>query len=141
MVNLDFSALFVVFILSILLLILQRLYFKPINDILHKREQVIRENNESFARFLNEYNEKERVLNEILKSTFARVEEHKERVRKEALAEKENILENARLKAEELKNESLKKLEEEIEEGKKIIERDVDFLAEKLIKNLLNQRN
>lgn len=141
MVNLDISALLVTLTLSILLLMLQKLYFKPINNILQKREKVLRENKESFALFLNEYNEKARILNEILKNASIEVEKHKEKVRKEAIAEKEAIIEKAKKKAEELKENAFKKFEEEVKSGKLIIEREIDSLSEKLIKNILNQRN
>lgn len=141
MVNLDISALLVTLTLSILLLILQKLYFKPINNILQKRERILRENKENFTHFLNEYNEKEIILNEILKKASVEVEMHKEKVRKEAIAEKEAIIEKAKGKAEELKENAFKKLEEEVKAGKIIIERELDSLSEKLIKNILNQRN
>ncbi len=141
MVNLDISAFLVTLTLSILLLILQKLYFKPINNILQKRERILRENNETFTRFLNEYNEKEKILNETLKKASIEVEKHKEKVRKEAIAEKEAVIEKAKSKAEELKRSAFKKLEEEIQEGKRTIEIDMDSLSEKLIINILNQRN
>lgn len=141
MVNLDFSALLVVIILSILLFLLQKLYFNRINKIIHERENVIRENNENFTKFLIEYNEKEKIINEMIKNAMLKVEEHKEKIRKEAFLEKEKIIETAKNKAEELKKEALKKLEEELKESKKIIEKEIDSLSEKLISNILNQKN
>lgn len=141
MVNLDFSVLLVVLILSLLLFLLQKLYFKPINTIFQKREEILRENKEYFFRFLNEYNEKEKILNEVMRDASFRVGEHKEKVRKEALSEKEAILEKAEMEAEKRKREGFKKLEEEIKEGKRTVERELDFLAEELIKNILRARN
>lgn len=141
MVNLDLSVLLVVLILSSLLFLLQKFYFKPINTIFKKREEILRENKEYFSHFLNEYNEKEKILNEVMRNASLRVEEHKEKVRKEALSEREAILEKAKIEAEEQKTKAFKKLEEEIKDGKRAIKEDVDSLSGELIKNILRSRN
>jgi vacuolar-type H+-ATPase subunit E/Vma4 len=99
------------------------------------------ENKENFSRFLNDYNEKEKIINEIIRNATIRAGEYKEKVRKEALSEKEAIVEKAKMEAEEKKREGLKKLEEEIKEGRRTIESELESLSEELIKNILITRN
>ncbi len=140
MVNLDVSSLLVPVILFVLLFVLQRLYFKPLSGIFQKRSQILEENKNAFNIFLIKYNEIESILNERIREAMNKVEEHKEKMRKEAQAEGNSIVEDAKLRAEELKRETINIMEKEFEGSKRIIEKELENLADRLMERILEEK-
>ena len=115
-------ALVIVFLLVwILVLILTKIFFKPVGGIMKKRDALIREDKEAAGKALETYDRNLRRIEDNLKEAKAGSEKIRENLEAEALKEKARILS-------EIHSESRK----QVDKAKEEINRQIAGLKEEL---------
>lgn len=137
MLNVDGSFIVVFFIVWILVLVLNKVFFSPLKRIRDKRQALLRENRESARRALETYDQTVLQIDQSLKTARARAEQVRESLSAEAVKEKARLLEelNAeyRRNVEQAKND----LNQEVQNLKKEMDSRVETISEKIEERLL----
>jgi F0F1-type ATP synthase membrane subunit b/b' len=138
MLDLDIS-LFVIFaIVWILLFVLKKIYFNPLQKVRAEREGLINQDKKTAAKFQEDY-----------ESTLAEIEEKMKKARLDALASRSSFEKDAQIKREELLADVSKESKKMVEKGKADLEEQMkalfkemetksEILAENIEKRLLH---
>ena len=123
-------------IILLMIYILNRTFFRPINRIIESREQNKLGGSES-ENLLREVSEKETQYSEAMREARSKGYELIEGERSEALAKKQETLSTAREEAQQTLNSELSELEKQTTEARAAIASEAETMAEKISSNIL----
>ncbi len=137
MLNVDGSFIVVFFIVWVLVLVLNKVFFSPIKRVRDKRQALLRENRESARQSLDAYDRTVLQIDQSLKAAKARAEQIRESLSVEALKEKARLLEE--LNAEYRRNVEQAKtdLSQEVQNLKKEMDSRVGPISDRIEERLL----
>ena len=137
---LDFDiTIFVVFVIVwILVILLSRVFFRPLTRIIDKRRAQIEGDNSAAREALERYEQDVRRIEESLKEAKAASQNIREKAEIEALREKSRLVQAVQAEGRNQVERAKKELEEKIEELKKELEAKTGDLAEEIEKRLMN---
>lgn len=137
MLSLDISFLFIVLLIWILMIVLDKIYYKPIGKIVGQRENKIEKDSASIEHMIADVENKTKNIEDVLK-----------KARTDSMKLKENLIKKneekiERLISEENENlkrrfeESMKKLDEEIASAEKKLEMEIDNFSNEIKEKFL----
>ncbi|MEN8154875.1 MAG: ATP synthase F0 subunit B [Acidobacteriota bacterium] len=132
MLDLDISVLFVIAILWITLLILNKIYYKPVGKIMDERESKIERDSKEIEDLALEIDEKSGEIETILKNAKKESMKIKEELIKKGDEVRENILSDSRDGAKKLFSEKMSELERELKRAEEQLKEQVDIFSSKI---------
>jgi len=138
MLSLDYSVIVIFIFLWVLVYVLNRVFFKRVRKVITERETKIQNNQESQQKAIDAY---ERSINEIeenLKAARAISDKTREELEKEALKEKNRLLEEINAECRSQVEKASQRLKEQMKRLKKRLETESEDLAETIEKRLLH---
>jgi F-type H+-transporting ATPase subunit b len=138
MLSIDFGLIVIFAIVWILVLVLNKVYFRPVLRIMGKRDRVIGRDRTAAREAMEKYEEGVARIEGALKSARLSARETRERFEREAQKEKEAILAEVSHECRTQVEQAKKELGEKVEQLKKELEPQGQELAEKIEKRLLH---
>jgi F-type H+-transporting ATPase subunit b len=135
MLDLNISLFAVSALIGVLMVILNRIYFKPVGQVLEERERKKEKESALIEANTIKINEKKEHLESILKQAELDVLDIKEDAIKKGEADREQTISAARLKAREMVDERMKQLDREIEDAEEKLKQEVGIFSD-MIKEL-----
>jgi F0F1-type ATP synthase membrane subunit b/b' len=123
-------------LILLMIFVLQRTFFKPINRIIESREKHKAGGSESES-LLREVAEKETKYNEALREARSKGYELIEQERAEALTQKQERLGAAKEEVQQTFNQEMSELEKQTVEARQSIATEAEKMAEKISSNIL----
>ena len=138
MLSIDASVIVIFVIVWILVLVLSRVYFKPLRRVMRQRDGQIRQDREAAQEAMDKHAKTfERIEGDIDAAKISARETREEWAR-EAQREKESMIEEVSQECRKQVQKAHRELEEKVEHLKKELEPRSQDLAEKIAKKLLN---
>lgn len=138
MLQVDLSAIVVFAIVWILVLVLTKVFFKPIQGVVRKREEGLRQDREAGERAQTEYEASLQKIEDDIKKARSAAYNVRDKFEKEALKEKERLLTEVSKECRSQVEDARKELTMQIDELKADLEGQSEQLAEKIEKRLLH---
>jgi F-type H+-transporting ATPase subunit b len=138
MLQVDLSAIVVFAIVWILVLVLTKVFFKPIQGVVRKREEGLRQDREAGERAQTEYETSLQKIEDDLKKARSSAYNVRDRFEKEAFKEKERMLAEVSKECRSQVEDARKELTKQIDELKTDLKDQSEQLAEKIEKRLLH---
>jgi len=132
MLDLDISILIVFVLVGILLVVLNRLYYKPIGEVMAERESKIKKENTQIETNLNEIDDKTLHIEEVLKETQKESRNIREDLIKKGEEVRDQMLQDAREKSRHLFESKMKQLDDQILIAEKKLEQEIDVFSNKI---------
>ncbi len=134
----DISALIVFIIVWVLVLVLSRLFFKPLGRILEERRNRLDTDRKAAEDALTKTEMDIRRIEEGLKEARAAAESLREKEETEALREKSRIIQEVQAEGRARVEEAKRELEEKVEQLKKELDKKTEELASEIEKKLMS---
>jgi len=132
MLNLDASVLVVIILISLLVKILNKIYFKPVGKIIDERENKISQDSRKLESMTVEIEEKtqdiEKVLNESRKESMRLQEE----LIQKGEAVRDQVVIETRKKSKSMFGEKMKQLDAEISRAEKYLSNEIELFSKKV---------
>ncbi len=132
MLNLDASILVVIILISLLVKILNKIYFKPVGKIIDERENKISQDSRKLESMTAEIEEKtqdiEKILNESRKESMRLQEE----LIQKGEAVRDQVVIETRKKSKSLFGEKMKQLDVEISRAEKYLSNEIELFSKKV---------
>ncbi len=138
MLQVDLSAIAVFAIVWILVLVLTKVFFKPIQGVVQKREAGLRQDREAGEKAQTEYQASLQKIEDDIKKARSSAYNVRDKFEKEALKEKERMLAEVSKECRSQVEDARKELAKQIEELKTDLKGQSEHLAEKIEKRLLH---
>ena len=138
MLQVDLSAIVVFAIVWILVLVLTKVFFKPIQGVVRKREEGLRQDREAGEKAQSEYENSLQKIEDDLKKARSSAYKVRDKFEKEALKEKERMLAEVSKECRSQVEDARKELTKQIDELKTDLKDQSEQLAEKIEKRLLH---
>jgi F0F1-type ATP synthase membrane subunit b/b' len=139
MLTVDATLLIVFFIVWILLLALKKVFFKPLREIIARREETIARNLKAGEEAKTQFEANIVKIEESLKAARLSAKETQERFTADALRDKERMLSQVGQECRTKVNEAKEQLEQKVEELKADLADESKLLSEKIEKRLLDR--
>lgn len=139
MLQVDLSALLVFAIVWILVVVLTRVFFKPIQGIVRKREEGLREDREAGEKARTEVEASLRKIEDDIKQARSSNYRIRDTFEKEALKEKEQMLSEVSRECRSQVEEARKELTQQVDALKVDLKGQSEQLAEMIEKRLLDK--
>ncbi len=138
MIEID-ASLFVVFaIVWILVFVLSKIFFKPLQRVMNERKFRIQRDRETFEKSMEAYEQKVGEIEADLKEAKNQAQRIKEKFEREALKEREQMLTEIGAETRNQIEEAKKHLEKQVKSLKEELESETRRLAESIEQRLLN---
>ncbi len=138
MIEID-ASLFIVFaIVWILVFVLSKIFFKPLQRVMNERKSRIKGDRETFEKSMAAYEQKVNEIEEKLKEAKNQALRLKEKYEREALKKREQILTEISTETRNQIEEAKKQLEKQVKSLKEELESETKRLAESIEQRLLN---
>lgn len=138
MLSIDSSVIAIFIIIWILVLVLSKKFFKPVQRIMAEREAKIQKNRESSEKSLADYEKSMSEIEKKLREAKAISDAKKEELEKEALREKKRFLEEINAECRTQIEKARTRLIQQTNELKKELESEVEVLSERIEKKLVH---
>jgi F-type H+-transporting ATPase subunit b len=138
MLNLDSSIFIIVVLVWLLLMVLDKLYFKPVGTVIDERDAKIKRESDLIDSMTVEIEEKTLHIETTLKDTRKEAARIKEELIKKGESVREKIVTDAREKSKELFNSKMIELEGEIAAAEKQLVEQVALFSAKLKEIFIN---
>ncbi len=132
MLNLDSSLIVVVVLVWLLLMVLDKLYFKPVGKIIGERDTKIKRESAQIDAMTTEIQEKTQHIETVLKDAKRESGKIKEELIKKGEEVREKILADARKRSKELFDSKMKELDGELSEAEKTLEKEIGLFSDKM---------
>lgn len=132
MLNLDSSLFIIVVLVWLLLMVLDKLYFKPVGAVIDKRETKIESETAQIESMSNEIEEKTRNIETVLKDAKKESAKIKEELIKKGEEVREKIAADARKRSKEHFLSKMKDLDIEIAEAEKKLVQEIGIFSDKM---------
>jgi F-type H+-transporting ATPase subunit b len=138
MLAVDATLLIVFFVVWILLFVLKKVFFNPLQNIMSKREETIESNLKAIEEAKTQYEANIQKIEENLKAARLAAKETQEKFAVEAQSEKEQMLSEIGQECRAKVNEAKGQLEKKVDELKRDLASESKILSEKIEKRLLH---
>jgi F-type H+-transporting ATPase subunit b len=138
MLDLDASLLIIFAIVWILLLVLKKVFFKPMQEVREERSTQINRNKKKSAGAQEEYEKTLAEIEEKIKAARIEAGLARDNLESEARQEKEQLLEEVSRASKDQVSKAKAELEEQMKGLLKEMEKQSELLAEKIEKRLLH---
>lgn len=138
MLNLDSSVFIVVVLVWLLLMVLDKLYFKPVGTVIDQREAKIKRESAQIESMTAEIEEKTRHIETTLKDAKKDASRIKEELIKKGETVREKIVTDAREKSKELFNSKMIELEREIAAAEEQLVKQIALFSDKMKEIFIN---
>jgi F0F1-type ATP synthase membrane subunit b/b' len=138
MLSLDYSVIVIFIFLWVLVYALNRVFFKRVRKVITERETKIQKNQESQQKAIDAYERSISEIEENLKAARAISDKTREELEKEALKEKNRLLEEINAECRSQVEKASQRLKEQMKRLKKRLETETEDLAERIEKRLLH---
>ncbi len=132
MLELDISLFGVFALVAILLVVLNRFYFKPVGQVMEERENKIETENAAIDTNMREIEEKTRHIETVLKDAQTDSRKIKEELIKKGEEVREQVIIDARENSREMLAARMKQLDEEIKTAEKTLEQEISVFSSKI---------
>lgn len=132
MLDLDITLIVVSALVGLLLVVLNKLYFKPVGQVIEERETKIESETRHLEAITLDVEEKTQHIETILKDTQKESRKIKEELIKKGEAVREQIVAEAREESKTLFDQRMKQLDDEIETAEKSLEQEIGVFSEKI---------
>ena len=132
MLSLDISVVFIIFIVWFLMLILNKVYYKPIGNIITQRETKIDSDTRQIESLTTEIENKTNRIESILKETEKESRKIRESLIEKGEKAKEMIILNARESSKDLFEKKMEELGREINEAEQKLESEIEVYSKKI---------
>ena len=138
MLSLDYSVIVIFIFVWLLVYALNRVFFKPVRRVMAEREDKIQKNQKSRDKSTNAYEKSVREIEENLKAAQAIADKTREELEREALLEKNRLLEEINAECRSQADKARKQLKEQMKSLKKELKSETEVLAERIEKRILH---
>jgi F-type H+-transporting ATPase subunit b len=138
MLNLDSSVFIVVVLVWLLLMVLDKVYFKPVGTVIDEREAKIKRESDLIDAMTADIEEKTLHIETTLKDTRKEAARIKEELIKKGESVREKIVTDAREKSKELFKSKMIELDREIADAEKQLVDQVALFSDKLKEIFIN---
>lgn len=138
MLSIDLSILVISAIVWILVLVLKKVYFKPVRRVMRERDDKIQQDLDTTQKALEKYERTIERIEEDMRAAKIAARETRERFEREAQKEKEGMIVEVSQECREQVAEARRELDEKVERLKKELEPRSQDLAKRIEKRLLN---
>lgn len=132
MLNLDITLIVVSALVGVLLVVLNKLYFKPVGQIIEERETKIKNETRQLESMTLDVEEKTQHIETILKDTQKESRKIKEELIKKGESVREQIVAEAREDSRTLFDRRMKQLDQEISAAEKSLVQEIGVFSEKI---------
>ena len=132
MLDLDISVLFVIAILWITLIILNKIYYKPVGKVMEEREGKIKRDSKEIEDLALEIDKKSGEIETVLKNAKKESMKIKEELINKGDEVRENILADSREGAKKLFSEKMSELDVELKKAEEQLKEQVDIFSSKI---------
>lgn len=140
MINLDKTLIIQMINFLILLLILNRLFYKPILGILEKRKNHIRQSEETVEELETRASEQWEAYERQLQEAKIEANLERERIKGEGLETQKKLLEEVRADASRATEDARKRIEEETSKARDLLRDQVKGVASEMAEKILGRR-
>ncbi len=138
MLSLDYSVVVIFISVWVLVYVLNRVFFKRVRKVMTERETRIQKNKESHRKAIEAYEQSINEIEENLKAARAISDRTREKLEKEALGEKNRLLEEINAEYRSQVEKASRRLKEQMKTLKKRLGKESEDLAERIEKRLLH---
>lgn len=138
MLSIDLSVIVIFAIVWIVVLVLTKVYFKPVRGVMTERDEKIRQDNAATQEALEKYEEALQKIEQDMKAAKTASREVREKYAGEAQREKERMIQEVSQECRMQVANARKELAEKAERLKKELEPKSQDLADRITKRLLN---
>ncbi len=131
------SVLVIFLLVWILVIVLSKVFFRPVRKVMGERESMVRSDEEAGEKALREAEENLRQIQESVRSAALRADALRQEMESEALKEKNRLLAEVGQACRDRAEEAKKQLEEEVELSRKELKARAEELSETIEKRLL----
>ncbi len=132
MLELDNSLFFVIALVWILMIVLNKIYFKPVGKIIEEREENMAKESRQLDEMTREIEEKNVEIESILKDTRNDAALIREALIREGEKAREQLLAETREESKRNFARQMKKLEKEIAAAESKLEKEVEFFSKRI---------
>ncbi|MFC2155068.1 ATP synthase F0 subunit B [Acidobacteriota bacterium] len=132
MLDLDSSLFIVIALVWIIMIILERIYFRPVKDVIGKREGKIAVESGQIEEMTREIEEKTGRIENILREAKWDAASLKEELIREGEIIKEQVRSDTREESKRLFAKKMKELDREIIAAREKLEKDIDLFSQKI---------
>jgi F-type H+-transporting ATPase subunit b len=122
----------------VLVVVLNKIFFRPVTRIMDQREGMIQENKNSCSRTMESYEKRLQEIDKVLKEAKAASDKIREDLETEALKEKARLVSEVSSESKARIEKAGAKLKKEMEKLKKELESETEGLARRIEQRLLN---
>lgn len=132
MLNLDASVLVVIILISLLVNILNKIYFKPVGKIIDERENKISQDSRKLESMTMEIEEKTQDIEKVLHESRKESMRLQEELIQKGEAVRDQVVIEARKKSKSLFGEKVKQLDAEINRAEKHLFNEIELFSKKV---------
>lgn len=132
MLSLDTSLFFIIALVWILMIVLNKVYYKPVREVIDQREGKISTETDQIEKMSREIEEKTGKIEDILKETKRDSVTIREGLIKEGERTREKIVTQARDDSKETFAKKMQELEEELAAAEKKLEKEIEVYSKKI---------
>jgi len=138
MLDIDLSVIVIFLIVWLLVLVLKKIFFKPLRKTLDERHANVQGNKEACQKSIEDYEQTVQEIEERMKEAKAMSLAAKETIEREALRERERLLAEVSAECRNSVEEAKRRLEKQMKNLQKEMEARSERLAERIEKRLLH---
>lgn len=138
MLSIDLSVIVIFVIVWVLVLVLKKVYFKPMGRIMRQRDGQIQQDQDATQEALDKYGKTLERIEEDIRAAKTSARETREKFEREAQKEKENMIEEVSQECRAQVEKAHQELKEKVECLRKELEPRGQDLAKNIAKKLLN---
>jgi F-type H+-transporting ATPase subunit b len=129
--------LFVLATITLLLVVLDKLFFKPIGGVIKEREEKIKADSNTLQSMFEQINEKTEQIEQELRMAKRDAGKLKEELINEGETVRDKIIEETRNKAKNLMDEKMKELDEKVSNAEKKLRKEIASFSDKIKEKFL----
>ena len=137
MLDLDISVVFISLLLWVLVVVLNRLYFRPVGEIIRRREEKVVKDSQELESLTSNIEEKTQTIEKALADAKRESVHLKEELIKKGETVRDQVLDEAREKSKELLDLKTNELERQIRDAEKKLLADVGGFSKKIKDTIL----
>jgi len=128
---------FVIAIISLLLILLNKMFFKPISGVIEERKMKVKADSDILQNILDQINDKTVQIENELKKAKRNAGKLREDLIKEGESVKEKIIEESRIKTKKMMSDKVVELESLIADTEKKLSNEIDLFSDKIKEKFL----
>ncbi|MCK4835065.1 MAG: ATP synthase F0 subunit B [Candidatus Aminicenantes bacterium] len=132
MLNLDYSIIFVIILIWLLMNILNKVYYKPVGKLIQEREQKIEKDSRKMESTTKGVEEKTRHIEKVLSDSKKESMRIREALIQKGEAVREQMIIEARERSKSLLKRKMEELEQELVKAEEQLTQEIDLFSDKI---------